>query len=913
MATWKKLLIAFVTSMIVGIIGVYAVIQSVKSSLPKLLTLEDYKPRLVTKVYDRNNKLIGEFLHEKRILLPYSQIPKNLINAFLAAEDDGFFEHGGVNYLAILRATIANIKAGHTVQGGSTITQQVAKTLVLANREKTMLRKVKEALMAQQMEEHFKKEEILYLYLNQIYFGQGAYGVATAAEVYFRKPVKDLTLAEMAILAGLPKAPTAYSPTHNPVRAKERQVYVLRRMADVGFIKKEEAERSIQEPVKVYLREKFETYAPFFLETVRQMLVAELGEDAVLDQGLRVRTSLDLTKQLAAQDAVRVGLKEVDKRQGYRGPLKSTTDPKEVGEFLFKTRNELIADITPDRTIQTDGKFKDWGPLDINYDISKGLPFYLPTGKTAPAIVSKVDDELGLVYVRVAEIEGIIDFQTMQWARKPNTEKRFDLDLIKKPSDALKLGDVILVQVADAKYTPSIRLQKILASQKKKMEFTKYAHLTLDQEPVLEASLMSIDQNTQEVIAMIGGYDFKKSEFNRALQAARQTGSSFKSIVYAAALDRGYTPSSQIMDAPIVFEESGTGGDEEGQDDSKTWKPSNHSKSFGGDIIMRNALVKSLNVPTVKIIEDIGVPYSVDYAKRLGIFSPLNTDFTMALGSSGVTLYEMTKVFSEFGRLGKKVRPILVQKVEDSNGKELVSNILLDKKFQKEQEEIEKVFEERRLAYLELKKSLDVTSNNSDGATTANVIEGTPAPRPPLTEKEKEKLKKSIDSYMFFEDPDQLMKPTTAYLTTSLLKAVIEDKNGTGGRAKALGREVAGKTGSSNGYYDAWFIGYTPQIATGVWVGFDHEKTIGKGEVGGRAALPIWLDYMKAAHENLPIVTFPVPEGIVFANIDSETGKLPTAQSKSIIRQAFLEGTEPTSSHSNEEEKADFYKQDLNE
>jgi penicillin-binding protein 1A len=328
---------------------------------------------------------------------------------------------------------------------------------------------------------------------------------------------------------------------------------------------------------------------------------------------------------------------------------------------------------------------------------------------------------------------------------------------------------------------------------------------------------------------------------------------------------------------------------------------------------MRNALVKSLNVPTVKIIEDIGVPYSVDYAKRLGIFSPLNTDFTMALGSSGVTLYEMTKVFSEFGRLGKKVRPILVQKVEDSNGKELVSNILLDKKFQKEQEEIEKVFEERRLAYLELKKSLDVTSNNSDAATTTNVTEGTPAPRPPLTEKEKEKLKKSIEPYMFFEDPDQLMKPTTAYLTTSLLKAVIEDKNGTGGRAKSLGREVAGKTGSSNGYYDAWFIGYTPQIATGVWVGFDHEKTIGKGEVGGRAALPIWLDYMKAAHENLPIVTFPVPEGIVFANIDSETGKLPTAQSKSIIRQAFLEGTEPTSSQSNEEEKADFYKQDLNE
>jgi penicillin-binding protein 1A len=253
-------------------------------------------------------------------------------------------------------------------------------------------------------------------------------------------------------------------------------------------------------------------------------------------------------------------------------------------------------------------------------------------------------------------VEGIIDFQTMQWARKPNPEVRFDLDLIKKPSEALKIGDIIFAQVADQKYSPTLRLLKILNQKKLKLDFSKYIGMNLDQIPILEASLLSIDQNTQEIIAMVGGYDFEKSEFNRALQAARQTGSSFKSIVYAAALDRGYTPASQIMDAPIVFEESGSAGDDEGQgqNDEKTWKPSNHSKSFGGDIILRNALVKSLNVPTVKIIEDIGVPYSIDYAKRLGIFSPLNSDFTMALGSSGVTLYEMTKVFSEFGRMGKK-------------------------------------------------------------------------------------------------------------------------------------------------------------------------------------------------------------------------------------------------------------------
>ncbi len=891
----KKFLIAFAVLVVLGLIGAFSVFKYVKSTLPQMITLADYQPLLVSKVFDRNGKSIGEFFRERRQLIPYKDIPKDVVNAFLAAEDDSFFHHKGINYLAILRAQLANMKAGHTVQGGSTITQQVAKTLMLSN-ERTILRKVKDVLLAIEMEEHLSKEDILYLYLNQIYFGQGAYGIGMAAETYFHKNVKDLKLEEIAILAGLPKAPSAYSPVTNPSRAKERQVYVLNRMAEVGFVKKEQATEAAKQPVKVYMRETYQDYAPFFLETVRQLLVSELGEEAVLDKGLRIYTSLDLEKQIAAQESLTQGLKDLDKRQGYRGAAKNTTDPKEVGEFLMKSRNKLLSQITPEKIIQPDGKFVDYGPLNLQYDVRKlGLPNYLKVGTVTEGIVSKVDDELGLVYVRIAELEAIIDLETMQWARKPDANKRYENDLIRKPSHALKMGDIILVKVVSDKFASS-RLQKLLAPAKKGAvakaapDLSKYIEVTLDQEPVTEGSLLSFDQQTQDILAMIGGYSFEKSEYNRALQAARQTGSSFKSIVYASALDHGYTPATPIMDAPIVYEEGKEG--DEGQEDTKVWKPTNHSKSFGGDIIFRNALVKSLNVPSVKIIEDLGVDWPAQYAKRLGIFSPLNMDFTLVLGSSSVTLYEMTKVFSQFGRMGKRIHPLIIHRVEDAQGKKLMDQVSLDIRFKKEMDPIDAQFEERRTAYLESLK--DSTGN---GTTPAAEVTD----------------KKKIEPNIFFEDIDQLIRPTTAYLITSLLKGVIEDRNGTGGRAKALGREVAGKTGTTNGYYDAWFVGYTAQIATGVWVGFDQEKTLGKGEVGGRSALPIWLEYMKAAHEGLPQMTFPVPNGIVFANIDRETGELASSSSKEIIRQAFQEGTEPTSSRNKKEEDTDFYKQDLSE
>lgn len=890
----KKILLFIVALGLLGIVSVYLIIKSVQAGLPQLITVKDYQPLLVSQVYDRNNKKIGEFFREKRTLVPYDKIPQKLVHAFLAAEDDQFFQHKGINPQAIFRAALANLRAGRSVQGGSTITQQVAKTLMLSS-EKTLTRKLRDILLALEMEKNLSKEDILFLYLNQIYFGQGAYGVEQASQVYYRKPVSKLTLPEMAILAGLPQAPSGYSPVRNPHRAKERQIYVLRRMADVGYVTKEEAEAAIKEPVKVYVRENYEEYAPFYLETVRQLLVTQLGEDMVLDKGLRIHTSLDLNKQLAAQDSVLAGLKALDKRQGYRGPLKNIPDEKDVNDFLKEAQKKLISDFTPERTILPDGKFADIVPKKETKDAAEHplLPPYIKIKDSVQGVVTNVDDTTGLVYVRLPETQGLIDIDTMTWARQPDTETRSDLGAIRKPSQALKKGDVVLVKVVGDKFS-SNRLTSNSANKKKAPtgplpDFNKFLNLELDQEPLVEGALISFDQQTQDVLAMVGGSNFGKSEFNRAIQAPRQTGSAFKAIVYASALDKGYTPATPIMDAPIVYEEGGGAGDAEGQGDPKVWKPANHSKSFGGDILFRNALVQSLNIPTVKIIEDVGVPWAMDYAKRLGIYSPLNPDFTLALGSSSVTLYEMTKVFAEFGRLGQKISPMIIHKVEDASGKTLLQDVSLDTRFDKEIKTISDDFEQRRKTFLEN------------------------ASKDPKEETPKTGKNAKIDEHIFFQDPNQLISPKTAYVMTTLLKGVVEDPNGTGGRARNVGREVAGKTGTTNNYFDAWFIGYSPQISTGVWVGFDKEKSIGKGEVGGRAALPIWVDYMKAAHDNLPQMTFPIPEGIVFANIDSDTGKLASAGTKKILRQAFIEGTEPTVSSGKAEEATDFYKQDLSE
>jgi penicillin-binding protein 1A len=762
----------------------------------------------------------------------------------------------------------------------------VAKTLLLSQ-ERTFSRKLRDILLAIEMEKNLTKEEILFLYLNQIFFGNRSYGIEMAAQTYFKKPAKQLTLPEAAMLAGLPKAPTDFSPVKNPSRAKERQIYVLHRMAEVKYISKEEAEQAIQTPVKVYLSEVYEAIAPFYLETIRQLLVKQLGEEVLLHQGVKVYTGLDVGFQKSANEAVAKNLKELDKRQGFRGPISNLKNEDEILEYLEKSKYNLIVESNPERTIMPDGQFSEieWHIGKKGKKISEKkadfkdlkLPSFLKVGTSYEAVVTKVDDALGYVEVRLPEAKGLIEFESMSWARKPNFEKRSDFDLIKKPSQALKEGDVILVKIKAENF-------QWTKSKTRKVDpiadVSPYLALELDQEPLVEGALLSFDQQTQEVVAMVGGYNFSKNEFNRALQAARQTGSAFKAIVYAAALEKNYNPSTQIIDAPIIYKQ--LSADEEGQGDEKVWKPSNHGREFNGEITMRNALVKSLNIPSVKIMEDIGVPFATEFAQRLGVFSKLNPDFTLVLGSSSLTLYEMTKVFSQLGRMGLRIRPLLVKKVIDRSGQVLLEKLDLDVRFSDETQKMNDDFELKRKTFLEKAQS----------ATTEDSPTHTP---------------------FYFDNPEQLISMQTAYVITNMLKGVIEDPNGTGGKAAQLGREVAGKTGTTNGYADAWFLGYTPNIATGVWVGFDKEKSIGKSEVGGKSALPIWLDYMKDAHSNLPVLTFPQPPGVKIVKIDAESGKLANSASKRVIDQAFIEGTEPTSAASRSEETTDHLKQDIDE
>lgn len=908
---FKKIFAVLIALLFFCFAGVATIFIVMSSDLPQLITVEDYAPKLVSEVFDRKGQKIGEFSTEKRILVPYEKIPPQLIQAFVAAEDSSFFTHSGLNFVAIFRAFLANLKAGRRVQGASTITQQVARSLLLSS-EKTYTRKIKEAILAFKMESNLSKEEILYLYLNQIYLGQSAYGVGAAAEIYFRKPIEELELKEMALIAGLPQSPSRYSPIRNPSAAKERQRYVLRRMADEGFITSEQAQEAMGEPVGVYVTLKYAELAPYYTETIRQMLVKKLGQEMVLNQGLKIYSSLDKDLQLQAQREVQKGLRVVDKRQGYRGPIKNITEAEEVADFLLKTRNELSESHSPLRVIQPDGTIIKPGPLNLTEKNEDGedlpnLPDFIEIDQIVPAIVTKVSDEYGLVMVRFAESKGIIDFDSMKWARKPDPKKRAQFDEIDKPSLALKKGDVIEVRVIGEKFSSS-RVRKQLAELQEKMkdkykrpddvpEFDRWAHVELEQEPQLEGALVSIDQNTSDILAMVGGYDFKRSEFNRAIQAARQTGSAFKAIAYAAALDKSYTPSTMVLDAPIVFEE-GQEGEEDSADemDVKKWKPSNHGQNFQGEILFRNALIRSLNIPTIKITEKIGVQFIADYARRLGIFSPLNMDFTLSLGSSGVTLYEMTKVFAQFGLLGQKLSPLFIHKVESSTGEVLIEKLSLDERFRDEIGPIEERFEEKRLAYLEQRSKLEAELAEQEA-------------NPDQTEKKTLK-----ESPFYFDDPNQLISPSTAYLITSILQGAVEEPGGTGGAARALGRPVAGKTGSTNGYYDGWFIGYTPDVASGVWVGFDQEKSIGAGEVGGRVALPIWLEVMKMAHEGLPIRNFTVPDGIVFANIDNKTGQLASSASSEVVRQAFRDGTEPGSEETIESrtlEEKNFLKEDL--
>jgi len=784
----KFLLGLFMLGIIVALLGAIAgigVYFYISKDLPQIRSLAQYHPPIITTVYSDDNRKIAEFFNERRIIKPLDEMPPALINAFIAAEDSRFYKHKGIDFYSIIRAFFKNLEAGTIVQGGSTITQQVTKSFLLSP-ERSYTRKLKEAILAYRIDKAFNKEEILYLYLNQIYLGHGAYGVEAASENYFGKSAKDLNLAECAILAGLPQAPSKYSPFKYPERAKQRQIYVLNRMVDEGFISNIEATEAINTAVEIKPRRNwYIEEIPYYTEQVRRYVEEKYGRDVLYTQGLSIYTAANIEMQKIAREEIEKGLYDLDKRQGFRGPLKKLA-PEEIEEFSQAIQSELNDH-----------------PLEA--------------GQIVKGVVVKVDDKSKTVTVRIGNFLGQIAIEDMEWARKPDPEVAYYEAKLKLPGEALHTGDVILVKV------------------KEKIKDSDLWQLALEQEPVAQAALLCLEAETGFVKAMVGGRDFRDSQFNRAFQSRRQPGSAFKPIIYAAALDKHfddpnkfYTPATVIIDSPIVFED---------EERDFTWKPKNYKERFFGPTLMRDALAKSRNVVTIKILQDVGIDYAIEYARKLGITSEMNRDLSIALGSSGVSLLELTKAYSVFANQGYLVEPVFITKIVDRDG---------------------------------------------------NVLE----------EMAPERIK--------------VIEKTTAYLMTHMLEGVV--KYGTGWRIKALNRPVAGKTGTTNNLFDAWFMGYTPQYITGTWVGFDDEAPLGKSETGSRAASPIWLGFMKRVLADKPPKIFEVPEGIVFTKIDAETGLLPIPESKKTVFVSFKEGTEPTEYSKRPGEIADtgeFFKKDL--
>ena len=854
----KSFLILAGSGLLLMVFIVAFVFWKFSSGLPKIITVEDYKPLGVTRVLGNNGSedaLMGEFYKERRYLVPYDKIPQVVVKAFISAEDDKFFEHSGFNITSIIRAGIANFRAGHVVQGGSTITQQVAKSLLLTP-EKSFGRKIKELVLSGRIEKNLTKQQILYLYLNQIYLGHGAYGVQAASRIYYRKNLADITLAEAALLAGMPQAPSKYSPLLNPKRAKERQLYVLRRMFENKHITQLEMSDAAALPLKVFHEEEInDKYSRFLIESIRKYLTEKYGEKAVIYDGLNVSIPSSPELARAARKSLQDGLRAVDKRIGYRGVEENLDTPEKTEEFLKRTRVELVEEKLHHQVLMPDGKLDPFEALRMAGLTNESQ--LLDVGEIYEGVVTAIDNKKKTTSVFVGALKGELPMEKMRWAHGVRDEKNPQMSQAEPvfPSQVLKKGDVISVRV--------------LANDLKGIVFG------LEQKPAVQGAIYSLEAQTGYVLAMEGGSDFVESEFNRAMQSQRQPGSSFKPLIYAAALEKGYTPASILADSPIVYEDAESG----------KWKPSNFEEKFYGDTTFRQALIKSRNVPTIKIVQSLSVPFVIDYAKRLGLNGQFNQDLSISLGSASVSLSEMTKAYALFPRLGRKVTPILISKVVDREGKVLEENAPIP------------LPAEPKIAKLDPVNSPTGSALPSPSVLNPNDV--------------RNRIFIPMPKYPPPDDADQVMDPRVAYVMTHLMKEVVT--YGTGHEATNLGRSAAGKTGTTNDYIDAWFMGFTPFVVTGVWVGFDNQKSIGHLETGAKAALPIWLSFMKEAVKKYPDTDFLTPRGVTFASIDPSSGKLVAPNSSNAIKEAFIEGTQPTASDSttiNPETSTEFFKED---
>jgi penicillin-binding protein 1A len=763
--------------------GALYLLHRYSAGLPDYRQLADYQPPTVTRVHAGDGRLLAEFAHEKRVFVPVDAIPKRVIQAFLAAEDKNFYSHPGIDPLSVVRAVITNLDRlmdDRRPVGASTITQQVAKNFLLSN-EVTIERKFKEALLAFRIEQAFTKDQILELYLNQIYLGVGSYGVAAAALNYFDKSLDSLTTGEAAFLAGLPKAPSWYHPVRRPEAAKARRDWVIGRMLDVGFIEPAEAEQAIAEPLVMRGRAPTELVsADYFVEEVRRELVERHGEEFLYKGGLSIRTTVSPRLQAIADKALRDGLIAYDRRHGWRGPEAHTelhddpAWPAQLGQL--------------DHSAGLDS----WQLALVMAVAADAATIGFPDGSTASLPLA------GLAWARSVDEDG---------NQGPPVERA---------DQVLAAGDVIWVE-------------QVAASAGAQGEAPREAHYALRQPPEVEGAIVAMDPHTGRVLAMRGGFSYQRSEFNRATQALRQPGSALKPFVYLAALENGFTPSSILLDAPIVIDQGPGLG---------KWKPANYSGQFYGPSTLRLGIEKSRNLMTVRLAQAVGMERIREMATRFDLERSLGSNLASALGTNEVTLLQLTSAYAMLVNGGKRITPTLIERIQDRHGRTVL----------------------RRDAR-PCPQCQDVT------------WQGQPAPSLP-------------------DDREQVIDSARAYQMVNLLKGVVE--RGTGQRARAIGKPVAGKTGTTDDIRDAWFVGFTPDLAVGVFIGFDQPKSLGREEQGASAALPIFVQFMTAALERQPATPFRVPPGVRLVRVDAETGLLPGANTQFAILEAYLPGTEPT-------------------
>jgi len=803
----RWLLVALLVSSILGISAIGIVYLVLAPDLPDVETLRDVQLQVPLRVFSEDGKLLGIFGEKRRIPVTIEQIPSQLKNAFLAGEDARFYEHPGVDYQGISRAAWSLLTTGEKSIGGSTITQQLARNFFLTT-EKTFTRKFKEIFLALNIERQLEKDQILELYLNKIFLGYRAYGVGAAAEVYYGKSTGQLSLAQCAMIAALPKAPSRINPITSPERAVDRRNYVLNRMLELGYIGEAAHEAALREPDRAYYHGAIaEISAPYVAEMVRVEALRLLGSKAYTG-GYEVVTTINSRLQTAANLAVDRGLEEYDQRHGFRGAEAHI-------DLADKLRTE------------------DW---------NEALSPYRPLAGLEPGLVLEVEDELALVYLRNGQTIAM-GLDEMKWAA-PFIDRDRKGAAPRTVSEIMLPGDVIRTRLHDD------------------------GAWKLSQFPEVEAALVSLDPQTGDIKALVGGADFTRSKYNRVIQGRRQPGSSFKPFIYSAALEKGFTVASLVNDAPIVFED---------QELERTWKPQNFSEKFYGPTRLREAMVNSRNLVSIRLLRNIGIGYAREYIAQFGFdIEELPANLSMALGSASLTPISMARAYAAFANGGHLIRPHFIQSITDFSRQVVYETrppVICD---ECEDEHFVEVadLEEETQNEPEF-RPLDIATN-SDGVevTSSGEIE----------------TLNTADS----ESPyaKQVITPQNAYLVRSMMMDVV--RRGTGVRAMQLGRrDLAGKTGTTNEQRDAWFSGYNDHLVTSVWVGFDNHEPLGRRELGGRAALPVWMEFMAVALEGLEDSPPRMPEGLAQAKIDPESGLLARRDNEDAIMEIFQAGRLP--------------------